>query len=1019
MKVVNIIAKIFSVVWRTLYFGVGKFLIVAVAYIFGYSILYSPLMGNDGAFALSYAVWFDRFFPNIPFWYPLQGAGISIISSYPQLFSFASVVVSRVADITLIQSFGLIQFFSLIITSLGIYLFVWARFKNQTMAIIAGLLYYLSPMTYVWIIGAGFLAQTFSFMFIPYALLFFDLHLDCALNNKEGITRRLYFIGSVIFICLATLSHPATGIGVFIIFGLYSVLYPLLKEEGARIDNLKKGIGAVFWVELTSILLIAFWLYPLQIYTTLANRGYNPSPEANLAGVAKFSVQGTLGLPIEYEYTNFNIAPAVWGLAILSGIFGFFYSRKILVLFILSLLVMYVTGSWQLYTFIYPYIHDRAAYFTFRFYTGLALVLIPILGAFGAYSFGRTVLLLPKLLADKIIKNNLWKTTVYQFGHFLIALISIALVVAVVFQLRNIYSDKNDRFHYGPEAGGYDRRVGHSIHNIWDYLECDPEQVTIKECPYSRKASIQEQLQRENWPPFRLGNSPDGAALNIYGAGGIREALPRDPHSRIDITPNLGAETKNWPIYSDVSLVNSYNFQSSLIHRMWGYEQTVFFSEHKDSKDPVLVNELGKYFGIDYLVLNPSEDPIDKFDRAGWEKHAGGEPNYHFVVYRPAISTSLYSIVTQPKILLIGTLRHGAYEQAFRLANLGFIPYDQAFLVEGESQNVDAYSLEEMEKFDGIILHGYSYKNKGRAWGLIKDYVGGGGSLFISNGWQFNDKDWGGGPDRSGKILPAELPEPAPVETSMWSQIKPSWEGFELDAEVVPGVDINQVDAPTYLDKGWSGSYSSKYNLREGAIPVLFDDSGKVLIAARQMGRGRMIWTGMNVIGFAGERKGGETIKMVNGLITWLVGEGGGDEEENDSAIEINRPWPDKVEFTFSEDFENTGFTFRESYFPGWQATLISGDERQDLKVYRGGVGFMYVNTPKIEEGDKLVFEYKRPFSYTLSSVISILTLVILAIYLTGVLKLEFLTKRLPSIPKMPFDPRNIRNVLKEEDGEE
>jgi len=1012
-RVLKISIITISSVLRLAYFVLAIVLIGSGAYIFGYIILHNPIMGNDGAFALSYAVWIDKYFPNIPFWYPLQGAGISMVTAYPQFFFVISEILHKWTGLTLIQSMGAVQFSTLVLTSLGIYLYVWIRFRNQTMAVIASLLYFLSPMTYVWIIGAGFFAQTFSFIFVPYALLFFDLYLDASLKNKKGLIKRFYFTGSVAFICLAMLGHPATGIGMLIIFGLYAVLYPLFIKEGRRIDNLKRGMIAVFWVELTSLLLVLFWLLPLQIYQGHASRGINPSPKADLSTVARFNLKGTLGLPIDYEYTNFNMAPAVWVLGIFAGIFGFFYNRKALVLFLLAVLVIYLTGSFQLYTFIFPLLHDKSAYLTSRFYTGFTLVLIPILGAYGAYSIARTLFLLPKIVTDRLVKFIIVKSAVYQFGHMAAAVVSVVLIAVVVYQLRNIYSGDKSRFHYGPENGGYSKRIGHSIYNIWDYRECDPNLEGTVNCPFPKGASLHEQLKPANWPVLKLGDIPDGGARSVYGEGGIMEKVPQDPFTRIDITPNLGSQTKNWPIYSDVSIINTYNFQASLVHAMWGYEQGVFFSNVGLFEKPILVNELGKYFGTDYLVLNPGSDPIDKFRKAGWEKYADGKPNYGYEVWKPQKSTGLYSLITQPKILFIGSLKLGAYEQLFRLANLGAIPYDRAFFAEGESENIDDYSLDKLKGFDLVFLHGYTYKNKKKAWALLDKYVSGGGSVFVDNGWQFIGRDWGKGPDEKGKIYPAQLPEPVPVTESMWGRIGSSWDGFELNKEIASGVELSKVDPPTYVDQGWSGSYSDKEELRDGAIPVLFNKDGKVLIGARKAGGGKIVWSGMNIVGFAGGKKGEESIKLVNALVTWLVGEGGVDEAENDRSIEVKRPWPDKIEFTFKKDFENKGFVFREAYYPGWKATLISAGKKETLPMYRGGVGFMYVNIPKIMEGEIIVFEYKTPISVIFSRVISVLTLIVILIYLMGKLKIDFLLRRVPSLPRSRL---KFKNILEEED---
>src|SRR3989344_7828348 len=290
------ILKLFTGTISLIYFLFGIVLISACAFLFGWLILHDPMSGNDAAFALSQATWIERYFPNIPFWYPLQGAGISILGGYPVFFTIVSVIVHRLAAITLIQSFGLIQFSTLIITSVGIYLFVWSRFKSQIMALLASILYFLSPMTYVWIIGAGFYAQTFSFMFVPYALLFYDLYLDTVLSAVIGARRRIFFVLAVVFLALTTFGHPATGIGCFIVFGVYSFLCSLLYKGKDKVNRAKKAVLAYLVFASVTLLLILFWLFPLQRYTGMTGRGFNPSDKANLEIVAQFNLPGTLGL---------------------------------------------------------------------------------------------------------------------------------------------------------------------------------------------------------------------------------------------------------------------------------------------------------------------------------------------------------------------------------------------------------------------------------------------------------------------------------------------------------------------------------------------------------------------------------------------------------------------------------------------------------------------------------------------------------------------------------------------------
>ena len=77
-------------------------LILLVAYLIGNPILngetrlggFNLLIGNDSMFALSLVNWFERFFPRMPIWYPLQGMGVSLLYSYPMGTTFLILLLS-------------------------------------------------------------------------------------------------------------------------------------------------------------------------------------------------------------------------------------------------------------------------------------------------------------------------------------------------------------------------------------------------------------------------------------------------------------------------------------------------------------------------------------------------------------------------------------------------------------------------------------------------------------------------------------------------------------------------------------------------------------------------------------------------------------------------------------------------------------------------------------------------------------------------------------------------------------
>ncbi|MCK4790565.1 MAG: hypothetical protein KAV87_42910, partial [Desulfobacteraceae bacterium] len=145
MKKNNIhLYRLFTGSLRGLYFLLGIAAILFWTYLFGHPILEGNITGSDSGFHLSLISWIDQWFPKLPAWYPLQGAGCSSHLQYPYGAHYFVVFLSRASGLTLIRGFRLTQFASVAVTALGIYLLSWRKLHNQTMALIAGLFYPIS-----------------------------------------------------------------------------------------------------------------------------------------------------------------------------------------------------------------------------------------------------------------------------------------------------------------------------------------------------------------------------------------------------------------------------------------------------------------------------------------------------------------------------------------------------------------------------------------------------------------------------------------------------------------------------------------------------------------------------------------------------------------------------------------------------------------------------------------------------------------------------------------------------------
>jgi hypothetical protein len=164
----------------------------------------------------------------------------------------------------------------------------------------------------------------------------------------------------------------------------------------------------------------------------------------------------------------------------------------------------------------------------------------------------------------------------------------------------------------------------------------------------------------------------------------------------------------------------------------------------------------------------------------------------------------------------------------------------------------------------------------------------------------------------------------------------------------------------------------SRAEVREWGQVVL-SAAGNPLIVAGRLGDGRVIWSGMNLVGHAYDKDNQAEVRLLHSLIAWLTA----DNAPGDYAIAVTREDPDRVEFRASlSATQRTTLYWREAYYPAWHAYLVSTDgDRQRLPIYRGGPGFMLISIPASSGNLDIVLEWETPLVERLAAILSILTL--------------------------------------------
>ena len=1025
------------IVWLGLrgVFGLGYFILAAiliflVAYFLGYGYLLG-LKGSDSFYHLANIFWFDKFFPEIPYWYPLQNGGVVPVWGYPMLSYVIVILIERLSSLSLIGAYQLLGFLSVPLTALGLYLFVWSRLKNQTMALIGSVLYLLAPIAWVWLFDWGFYTESVSYIFVFPTLIFFDIFLRAYLKKKVNLAARAALAISVLLLALTFLTHPSTFMVTVAGSAALAFFQAFDTKPRKILDIIGKTLVPTVLIVVPALMLLGFMIFDFYSYASTTSpapakserevfiEAY-PTPVGSLLGFEKIP-------PTEFKFGHRNIVvpPVIWIPAILGIVFSAIYSRKVLALALLAVLPVvffhWPTIAWYVITTI-PFsgyvINHRVILIFIRLFA-------PLAAAFGLWGIFKALVDIPTFW----IKKGRLVTAKKALTVVITSVFSLTLAGYLIVNLANKPEKlwKKTEVRYGPQV--FDIRdpfFASDRRDLCDFLQLDdPDRPVacnneiarrnidieqfisvcggglgkpiycdlivngvisqtqmnefLKDCNQGRYQEYCRYVKTVSYSQVRdnllnKDNWPKPRLIKelehpLTRFSDFIAAHKGEKMLRIDVSPFLGGVVQTLNIESEISQINLYAVTLSLLGPYWGLEQQVFFSEN--TGNTINVNNLAQWFGIKYLFLEDKLDFIEKYaeDSENWElvDEAG--------VWKFNDATALYSWTTdKPAILVIGSKEKAAFEPVFRTSINGAFDYEDGWLVQGK-ENIDDYTLQELKKFDTVFLYGYSYKNRRKAFKLLDEYVSGGGNLFINTGWQFVDADW----------ELEDTPDFFPVDGLTWSTEYGSGSRYLLEDEGVGG----KVDVSLFGPLEWNGlpwGLSLPITGKRDWTRTVLSVDGKPIVVAGAYGQGKVIWTGFNLLGHINTYDfNKEEVKFFGNLLRWF-GAGDLDEELLQTAkMGVLRRHPDRVEFVFHEATQKVSTLYwREAEFPNWKAKLTAGGKAQKVKIYRAGPGFMFMRLPPLGVGSSLVLEFKIGTETTLGRILTALTLLVLLLYVVS-----------------------------------
>ncbi len=365
--------------------------------------------------------------------------------------------------------------------------------------------------------------------------------------------------------------------------------------------------------------------------------------------------------------------------------------------------------------------------------------------------------------------------------------------------------------------------------------------------------------------------------------------------------------------------------------------------------------ELAAALGVDAVVLSPSQASrsVD-YTQLGWQK-VGGNP---VAFVNPDPSGLAAQWPSGNAVLVVGETQASVpalYNFVFERATTGALPFASGWLVRGRSPYIDDYSDADLSRYSGVILLGYQYHDQGAAWSRLDRYVTAGGHLFVETGWQFVDPDWDAG----------TAPSVLPVASLRWSALNSS-------APVkVDGATDPQFGPFTYGNGGWGAS--SAPSARQGATELV--RVGDRVVAARwDLGRGRVLWSGMNLMAHdATSGSANEDVFLAN-QFAWLFAPSGA----ASSQVSIQPTWTgsDQVSLALEPSAGPSLVLFKESLFPGWTARLVTPNGSSSVDLAGSEMDFMLADLGSVPPGSRLVFTYGPTAAVYVSWAVSMLGLV-------------------------------------------
>jgi hypothetical protein len=882
-------------------------IVTAVAYVLSWQILWKGMAGSEAPFHLHLIDWVATTFPNLPWWYPWDGMGVSYREAYPLASHWLAVAASRALSTDLEGGAQVVQFALMPLSALGLYAFFDWRLKRPIAGIVAGFLFLLSPLPWVEWTHFGLFASWVGMpLFMP-AVIALDAFFTAWLAGDRGWRLRAGAAGFIGLTTLMGIVSPHLLGAPLLVVPAYALAIP--RGSPRRVRRWLFACVPALWIGV--VLLSLFWLgAELQYLSVVRSHWAGPGTNFDINRLWPIALSDLLSLiPLKTQDLPalYSLSPAVL-LPALLGVIAAWRNGKARIFLALAIVSIVLMTFRDLYRpfFGIPGFAEFAVV-AHRPFQLLASFAVPALAAIGLFE-------MQAYAVDFIAKR--W-TSVAAMRAAAVPALAVAVALVLVADIA-VFAGRvqgGSQLSYGPSLAS--PGWAPDFRDIWEQ--------------HTSLSLAQQLLDPRQWrtPGIGCDVNCQGQHQHLSMLGATFHAPP----VRAELNANAAELDMAFHTLVGGGITHSYNDQVIPSRELASWmEQSMLVDPGGSTK-----TQLADALGIDAVVLAKAQVArASDYMQMGWVQ-VGSDP-VAFVNPQPSGLAAQWT--SGASVLVVGKTQASVpalYNFVFERATTGLLPFASAWLVRGTSPNIDDYTDADLSRYSGVILLGYQYHDQGAAWSRLDRYVRGGGHLFVETGWQYVDPDWNMG------AAPAILP----VGSLRWGSLDPS-APVQVDGSADP-----QFGRFAYGSGGWGAS--SAGSVRQGATELV--RVGDRVVAARaDVGRGRVLWSGMNLMAHDSASGSADEDQFLAAQLSWLFAPSSG----SSSQVAIEPVWNggDQVTLTLEPSSGPTLVLLKESFFPGWSARLVTPSGSRSVDLVGSEMDFMLANLSAVPPGSALVFTY-------------------------------------------------------------